>query len=171
MKQIPWFERRFNFDFPSQLYPEIISRLTGAPSRLEELIRRVDENLLITRTGERWSIQEIAGHLGDLESLWYGRVEDILNKIDPMREAELTNRMTHEANHNDCPVNELTESFRTQREKLITRLESLEPDDFARSCIHPRLHKPMRIADLCFFTAEHDDFHLARIRELLKLLK
>jgi hypothetical protein len=31
---------------------------------------------------------------------------------------------------------------------------------------HPRLGTPMRLIDLAYFVAEHDDHHLARLREL-----
>ena len=34
--------------------------------------------------------------------------------------------------------------------------------------LDPRLRTPMRLIDLGFFVAEHDDHHLARITELLK---
>jgi hypothetical protein len=30
-----WFERKFRFDFPIQLYPNIVERLRGTPIRLE----------------------------------------------------------------------------------------------------------------------------------------
>ena len=33
---------------------------------------------------------------------------------------------------------------------------------------HPRLKKEMRVLDLAFFIAEHDDHHLARISELIR---
>jgi hypothetical protein len=33
--------------------------------------------------------------------------------------------------------------------------------------MHPRLKQPMRLVDHLFFVAEHDDHHLALIRELL----
>jgi hypothetical protein len=38
---------------------------------------------------------------------------------------------------------------------------------FARAIPHPRLKTPMRLVDHLYFVAEHDDHHLARIRELL----
>jgi hypothetical protein len=34
--------------------------------------------------------------------------------------------------------------------------------------LHPRLNQPMRVVDLLFFVAEHDDYHLARISELIR---
>jgi len=45
----------------------------------------------------------------------------------------------------------------------------LEPESFARVAIHPRLNIPMRLVDMLYFQAEHDDYHLARISELVRL--
>jgi hypothetical protein len=38
---------------------------------------------------------------------------------------------------------------------------------FARSMLHPRLKKPMRLVDHLHFAAEHDDHHLAKIWDLI----
>ena len=38
-----------------------------------------------------------------------------------------------------------------------------------RAAHHPRLDKPMRLIDMVFFAAEHDDQHLASITELRRL--
>jgi len=165
--QLAWIKRTFDFNYPTELYPEIISRLLGAPPRLEELIGNCKADILTIRAEERWSIQENSGHLGDAERLWLGRVDDIMSGMETMRPADLSNKLTHNSSHNDKAISELTKTFRTKREKLISRLDELKPEDFSRSAIHPRLNKPMRIVDLCFFAAEHDDFHLTRIRELL----
>ena len=54
--------------------------------------------------------------------------------------------------------------------ELVDRLESLDAEIFARSALHPRLNVQMRLVDMLFFQAEHDDYHLARISELKKLL-
>jgi hypothetical protein len=34
--------------------------------------------------------------------------------------------------------------------------------------LHPRLQQPLRIVDIAYFDAEHDDYHLGRIGELLR---
>jgi hypothetical protein len=52
----------------------------------------------------------------------------------------------------------------------VERLEGFDADLFARSALHPRLNVQMRLVDMLFFQAEHDDYHLARISELKKLL-
>ena len=57
--------------------------------------------------------------------------------------------------------------FPVERGRLVASLESLGPNDVIRGSLHPRLQKPMRILDLAYFVAEHDDHHLAWITQLL----
>lgn len=167
--RVPWFSRRFNFDFPVGYYADLIERLRGTPVRVEALLRGIPADVLLRREGNTWSIKENAGHLGDLEPLGAGRVDDILKGISLMRAAELTNRKTHEANHNDTPTAQLVGAFALQRQVLVGRLESLDAEAFAKSSLHPRLKTGMRLVDLCLFIADHDDYHLARISELRRL--
>lgn len=164
--KLRWFEREFDFDFPAARYPDIIERLRGTPVRIEEMIGSFPTEILTQRLDGTWSIQENVGHLLDLEPLWFGRLEDILAGTEAMREADLTNRATHEADHNAASMAGLMESFRVQRQAFVTRLDQLDPQAFSRAAIHPRLGQPMRLVDLCLFTADHDDYHLARMTEL-----
>jgi hypothetical protein len=80
----------------------------------------------------------------------------------------LTNRKTHEANHNARPVDSILSEFRDARENLLTSVGELEISCFVKAIPHPRLRTPMRLADHLYFVAEHDDHHLARIWELVK---
>ncbi|HKD64328.1 MAG TPA: DinB family protein [Candidatus Acidoferrales bacterium] len=63
MAQPLWFERKFDFSFPVELYPEIIERLRGTPARLEERVENIEAGRLTARDGDKWSIQENIGHL------------------------------------------------------------------------------------------------------------
>jgi uncharacterized damage-inducible protein DinB len=161
-----WFERKFRFDFPVEIYPNLCVRLRGTPARLEELTRELTREQLTAKPEGKWSIQENAGHLLDLEPLWLQRLDDFLSGARTMSPADLTNRKTHEARHNDRPLEEILAGFRAAREEFLRRLEKLQPEDFARVAEHPRLKTPMRLVDSLYFLAEHDDHHLARIWEL-----
>ena len=163
-----WFDRVFTLDLPPWLLADVIERLRGTPARLEERLRGVAPEVLTRRDGEHWSIQENAGHLLDLEDLWLGRMDDFAEGRARLRAADLTNRRTHEAAHNDRPVDDILREFREARARLVARLETLSAEDAQRTALHPRLGTPMRPVDHAFFVAEHDDHHLARITELLR---
>ena len=162
-----WFERKFEFNFPVELYPNLAVRLRGTPPRLEEMVRNCARERLVEKPDGKWSAQEHAGHLLDLESLWMARVDDYLAGRTELTAADLKNRKTHEAGHNDRRIEEILAEFRTARLRLVDRVSGLDAALSARSIPHPRLKKPMRMVDHLYFAAEHDDHHLARIWELL----
>ncbi len=171
MARIRWEERKFNFDFPAGIYPEMIERLRGTPARIDDRIKGVSVKALTQRDGGRWSIQENIGHLLDLETLVAGRLDDYDSGLAALRAADMTNRKTHEAQHNEQPVANLLRAFRQARLTLVERLETYPPDHFARAALHPRLKKDMRVTDMLYFQAEHDDYHLARISELMRMFR
>ncbi len=161
-----WFERVFEVGLPAEALPDVVERLRGTPARLEERVRGVLRAAMTQRVDGRWSIQENVGHLLDLEPLWAGRVEDLVSGSAELRAADLRNRATDEAGHNESPTREILESFREARMRLVERIESLGESDVSRTALHPRLSRSMTVVDLAFFVAEHDDHHLARITEL-----
>jgi uncharacterized damage-inducible protein DinB len=168
MRQAPsWFERKFEFTFPVDVLPNLCARLRGTPGRLEETLRGRSPEILIAKPEEKWSAQEHAGHLLDLEPLWLSRVENYVQASDQLTAADLNNRKTEEANHNARPLHQILAELRAAREKLLKRVSELDPSLFARAIPHPRLKTPMRLVDHLYFVAEHDDHHLARIWDLI----
>src|ERR1700692_3339626 len=55
-----WFERKFDFTFPAEQYPNVCVRLWGTPARLEEILRKVKN------TRGRIAIDENAASSQDL---------------------------------------------------------------------------------------------------------
>ena len=165
-----WFERKFLLDLPISLYPNIVERLRGVPARLEDRLLQIKSEILTQKQEENWSIQEHAGHLLDLESLNMGRLDDFEEGLESLRPADVQNRKTYEANHNRTPIQGLLQQFRQERSIFVLRLEKYDVPLVSRSAVHPRLQLPMRVIDLAFFIAEHDDHHLAKISGILRRL-
>ena len=161
-----WFDRKFEFTFPQEQLPSLIVRLESTPSRLEEMFHTAPPAALLTKPEGKWSAQEHAGHLLDLESLWQARLEDFAADRQTLTVADLTNRQTDEAAHNTRPLAEILAAFRSARRHLLDSVKTLPPAAFSRTIPHPRLQQPMRLVDHLYFAAEHDDHHLARIREM-----
>jgi len=158
-----WYERKFEFSFPVELYPDICMRLRGTPARLEELVLGRSAERMVRAPEGRWSAQEHAGHLLQLEPLWMARVEDYLSGRHELTVADLTNRPTFEAQYNEQPLEKILAAFRRARLAMVERVEELDQPSFERVLPHPRLKTPMRLVDHLFFVAEHDDHHLAMI--------
>ncbi|MCI0355883.1 MAG: DinB family protein [Acidobacteria bacterium] len=164
-----WVERTFRFDFPVELFPTLLERVRGTPARIEEKIRPLSKETLRRRDGEKWSIQEHIGHLLDLDALHLGRLDDYLAGAATLRPADITNRATTEANYNQRDIAVVTADFRNARGHFVQRLEAWNPARLEQSALHPRLKQPMRLLDMVYFVAEHDDHHLAKMSELAKI--
>ncbi|WP_213807216.1 DinB family protein [Granulicella sp. dw_53] len=159
----PWIERSFNFDCPRWMYPNLVERIRGGPARAEEAVRDVPVSLLAKRLGTSWSIQENIGHLLDIEPLMSGRLDDFTNGLLQLRAWEETNRATWQADHNAKSIRELLARFRDARSRLVERFDALDDSLVERTAFHPRLNRQMRVIDLVYFIAEHDEYHLAKI--------
>lgn len=85
-----------------------------------------------------------------------------------MEPADMTNRRTEEAGHDAKTISELVTDFERVRKQLVDALMAATPDDLLKQSLHPRLQQPMRLVDIAYFTAEHDDHHLVRISALLR---
>jgi uncharacterized damage-inducible protein DinB len=166
-RQTPWFERRFQFDFPTGMFPIIFSRLEGTIFRLHHLLANADDEQSSTAR-EGWSVKQHVGHLYDLEALWWQRFQDFQDGRAVLTTADLTNQKTFDANHNERSLDELGNLFLVERQKLLEAIYAFEEPQLALTAIHPRLQQPMRLIDSLYFVAEHDDHHIAIISTLLR---
>jgi uncharacterized damage-inducible protein DinB len=159
-----WFDRKFDFEHNPYGLQELKTRLSAFPLKLEKRVVGLPEDVLVSG---KWSVKEHIGHLADLEPLWQGRLDDIVNGIIELRATDLQNTKTDLAGHNDRPLAELLADFLGLRQNTIRLLDALSPDDLLKSALHPRLKTPMRVTDHLLFVAEHDEHHLASIDTLI----
>lgn len=161
-----WIKRQFTFELPVGMYGNVVERVRGTPARLEDLTRGLSTEVLTRRDGDKWSIQEQAGHLLDLEELGMRRLDDFEAGRETLVAADMSNQKTHEADHNANSIEKILSAFRQERMTFVARLDSYDKAFVSRTALHPRLDTKIRVIDLAFFIAEHDDHHLARISEL-----
>jgi hypothetical protein len=166
MQKTEWFNRKFPPIEDNGTLPAIIERLSGTPARVEEIAGKLNAAVLTVKPNNKWSVKEEIGHLSDMEPLWLARLDDLVNGLPELTVADLTNQRTHNANHNATETKKLLHQFRRQRELFVNRLCHLTDEQLLNASLHPRLKTPMRIVDLAYFVAEHDDHHLASIREI-----
>jgi hypothetical protein len=168
----PWVERAFAFDYPVGKFPDVLVRFRGTPARVEELARGFPAKGLTWRDAPgSWSAQENVGHLLDLEGLWDRRLSDFLSGTERLSPADIANPATHAARHNERVLDELLRAFRSARTGIVLRLEALSEADWGRESVHPRLNQRLRLVDAIAFVCDHDDYHLARIVELGRLIR
>src|SRR5258708_36683203 len=167
MQKTEWLKRKFPVIDDNGVLPSIIECLSGTTARVEEMLNNVEPALMELKPDGKWSVKEETGHLSDLEPLWFARVDDLANGLPELTPADLTNQKTHNANHNATEIKVLLERFRQQRHRFVNKLMGLSDKQLLNCSLHPRLKTPMRVIDLAYFVAEHDDHHLACIREIL----
>lgn len=163
-KPVYWPDRVFDLNLHNDHFPTVVERLRGTASRLEEKMNRINHKRQQARPhSDQWTIKEQAGHLLQLESIWLKRVHNILNKEEVMLAADLENLATYEANYNEWTTGSILAAFRHARAKHTDLLDTMTDEHLTLTCMHPRLKVPMRLIDLAYFTAEHDDHHMALI--------
>lgn len=165
-----WIDRKFNFNYPVGHFSSILERLRGTPARMEEIVNRLPDELLTQKPDHGWSIQENVGHLIEVETLHVGRLDDYDAGVEVLRPAEMKNIRTTEADYNSRTIGSIFIGFREVRGDFVKRLEAMNEAEAARVAQHPRLDVPMRVVDMAYFAAEHDDFHVAVITELARRL-
>lgn len=167
MKRTEWFKRIFPPILDNGLFPCILERLEGTAVRLRHKIVKMTGDLTAAQQG-KWSIHKEIGHLIDLEPLWHERMLQIIGDETNLKIADLTNQKTHTTNHDAVNIYDLITQFEAEREKLLITLRRITDQDLDKAAVHPRLGTPMKLIDLAFFVAEHDDHHLAQITFLGK---
>jgi uncharacterized damage-inducible protein DinB len=157
---------KIEFDTPVSTYVEQIMKLKSTPRILEELITGIPDKILSKKPKTGWSIKETAGHLLSADNMFIDGLDDYENRLEELRQADMTNQETEEMDYNTLDMGEMFKKFKKRRNVYIGRLAKHQPEFFRITAWHPRLEKPMRICDMLFFQAEHDEHHLNRIREL-----
>ena len=161
-----WLEKQFDFDFPASKYTEFLQILRNSPEKIEALLENLSKEDLIHKDGDSWSIQENVGHFLTAEYLFLSRLDDYENDASVLQPARFEDNPTDKANFNEKSIQWILDQFREQRAVYISRLDALQPEDFEKAILHPRLNKPMRLCDMVYFHAQHDQHHLTRIAEL-----
>ena len=143
MTKWAWTERKFNFDYPSTKWPDLLERVRGTPARIEERVRGLSKDILTRRRdGKGWSIQENIGHLLDLEDIHLQRIEEILGGKAVLVAADMSNLKTHEADHNAKDIRTLCAELRSERAILVAQFDRLGESDWARASLHPGSTSP-----------------------------
>lgn len=162
-----WFDKKFEFKYSPAYYDSLLNELMKTPEKISQIVSSLPEEVLIIKHDDRWSIKENIGHLIDLEELHDGRIDDFLAGKEILRPADLNNKKTDEANHNNKNISQLLIQLKQVREKFIERLSDLDASVRERVAIHPRLNQPMRPIDMAQFVLEHDEHHIQTIKELI----
>ena len=170
MNRQKWFDKKFSFEFSQDNYQSILAKLIENPEKISNLVSSLPVTVLTHKIDNSWSIQENVGHLIDLEELHSNRIDDFIEGKETLKPADLNNKKTDEANHNNENISALLDKLKFVRKDFVNRIKSLDAEVLQRSSIHPRLKQPMRPIEMAQFVLEHDEHHIETIKELIKKL-
>jgi hypothetical protein len=168
MQPLKWTERKFDFGFRKEYLPFFIERMEATAPRTEELIKNLPDTALSKQVNGQWSVKEHIGHLIDLEELHEVRVDQFAEGFTELRAADMSNKKTYEAHHNQKNIQDLLTEFRKVRAHFVHRLANFDENKLEHKALHPRLQKQITIVDLAYFVGEHDNHHLTILTQLIK---
>ncbi|MFI5212138.1 MAG: hypothetical protein ACHQIH_04590 [Ignavibacteria bacterium] len=99
VNQIKWMQRKFEFNSPPGMMPNLLERMAGTPVRIEDMITTTDDKILSAKPDSKWSVKEHIGHLTDIEELHEKRLQEILSGKTELTAADMSNKKTNEAGH------------------------------------------------------------------------
>jgi len=97
----------------------------------------MSDRLLVYRPSGKWSAKQDIGHLADLDDLDEKRLHDFLAGAPVLSVADLTNRATESADHNQLPISALLERLSIGRRELVRKLDALSEADVGRTALQP----------------------------------
>jgi hypothetical protein len=116
----------------------LVSRLQEQGQEIRRLVSGLDEEVLATPiVPGKWSLKELVCHLWRVQEVFEARIEamltqnsPIISRYEPNGDPEFEQRLR-------ATAAELVEGLLTEREQLVTLLDSLSSGDWRRSGSHP----------------------------------
>jgi len=145
----------------------VIDALARAPEIVVPLVREVPSAILKRRpTPTRWSAHEHACHLAHVHALFFDRLEYMLRDPAPVIRPYLPGEQDADDLLLRMDLDASLERFAADRARLVARLETLGPAEWARAADHGE-YRAYSVFIMFRHLALHDFFHAYRIEELL----
>lgn len=167
MMMTSWIERKFTPITDNGRLATIMERLDGTEYRLIGKLADDEGPSLTAKIDGKWSVMEEVGHLATLEPFWKVQLKNIIAGKDDLKAEDMSNKATEKGNFNSYDLEGLLDDFGESREYLLSVLRTIKPEDLEKKSKHQRLGMSMRVIDLAYMIAEHDDHHLAKISKML----
>jgi hypothetical protein len=127
-----------------------------------------DKALRYKPSPEKWSVQEILGHLADTEIAYAYRLRQMLADAKPVIAPIDQDAWARNLGYMESVPAELVALYGLNRHANLQLLRRLKSEDLKKSAYHPELKKDVTVADLVERMSEHGASHLAQIGKLKK---
>lgn len=147
--------------------PAVVDALRRAPDIVVPLVREVPSNILKHRPApRRWSAHEHACHLAHVHALFFERLDYMLSDPAPVIQPYLPGDQDPDDFLLRLDLDASLDRFVADRRRLVARLETLGPADWARTANHAE-YRLYSVFIMFRHLALHDFLHAYRIEELL----
>jgi uncharacterized damage-inducible protein DinB len=146
---------------------ELIDRLESAVEKYESALKGASPDVLAQRPDEKnWAPVEIICHVRDVEEIYLGRYQAVLELEDFKFKLAEADRWAEERQYLRNDAFEALSAFRSRRDDTVAFLKTLTPPQLERTGIHPKLGRKT-IAELVNALAGHDTNHLDQLNRAL----
>jgi uncharacterized damage-inducible protein DinB len=143
-----------------------LARLAAAPDVLTKAVAGLEPAAAAARPADgKWSIVENACHMRDIELVFVERFTKMAFSERPAFFMLDNDRTAELRRYAESDVRAVAKAFKELRLDTLRLLSSLPAAAWKRTGLHPKRGE-MTIEQLAEHLANHDDKHLARIREL-----
>jgi uncharacterized damage-inducible protein DinB len=162
-----WISRQWEFGRTVEDTLESLQVLSGTAGKMQAITQGRDIEKLRQRIDGKWSVNEHAGHLLTMESLWIARLDDFVLGRTTLRPWNGTNADTEAAEFNRQRLGKIISDFAEIRSNHLQLLKKYQPAFLTMQAFHERLQRTLTLADHLHFMAEHDRHHLSTIEKLI----
>jgi hypothetical protein len=147
--------------------PAVLDALERAPAIVVPLVREVPPALLRRRPKPgKWSAHEHACHLSVVHGLFFGRLDQFLAEPAPVFRPYDPGHETPDDALLKLDLDGCLRAFAADRARLVERLRTLAPAEWARTAEHPQ-YSHYSVFIMFRHLALHDFLHAYRIEQLL----
>lgn len=152
---------------PARSTDSIVRVLANTPDDLERLVDgKSTETLMQPAQDGGWGIVELVPLARDWEQIHAERVDRILREEQPRIEEQDDSLWAIERNYREQDTHAALREFRHLREALVSRLDKLDEDEWARTAVHPRLGV-ISLHALMDRVCDHDARHVQQVKDVL----
>ena len=137
------------------------------PKQIATAVSGLPEKVLRYKPApDKWCIQEILGHLADVELVYAYRLRQMLADKKPVIAPMDQNDWARNLGCLETPPAELIALYGLNRHANLRLLRRLKPEDLGKSAYHPETKQDFTVAQLIESMGAHGANHLEQIERL-----
>jgi hypothetical protein len=138
-----------------------------SPKQIARAVSGLPEKVLRYKPApDKWCIQEILGHLADVEIVYAYRLRQMLADKKPVIAPMDQNDWALNLGCLETPPAELIALYGLNRHANLRLLRRLKPEDLGKSAYHPETKQDFSVAELIERMGAHGANHLEQIESL-----